>query len=177
MDFINLRSVFNRKVSAKNPLLFIYKTVGQHYQSHSKGMKKNITEQEAESTDLALEYLLTFDETFLLYTRTFIVFNKFGINNERAEFICEKLNILKVVELKHQEKRRASIHFNKDTIKEFLAKGGMTNIWLEREEKRVNIKLINKTLKDYFLTKIISWLSFAIAGILAALEIIKWTRK
>ena len=27
MDFINLRSVFNRKISAKNPLLFIYKTV------------------------------------------------------------------------------------------------------------------------------------------------------
>ena len=27
MDFINLRPVFNRKVSAKNPLLFIYKTV------------------------------------------------------------------------------------------------------------------------------------------------------
>jgi len=27
MNFINLRSVFNRKVRAKNPLLFIYKTV------------------------------------------------------------------------------------------------------------------------------------------------------
>ena len=27
MNFINLRSVFNRKVRAKNPLLFIYKPV------------------------------------------------------------------------------------------------------------------------------------------------------
>jgi len=33
MNFINLRSVFNRKVRAKNPLLFIYKPVvrnGKH---------------------------------------------------------------------------------------------------------------------------------------------------
>lgn len=30
MNFINLRSVFNRKVRAKNPLLFIYKTVVKH---------------------------------------------------------------------------------------------------------------------------------------------------
>jgi len=53
----------------------------------------------------------------------------------------------------------------------------VTNIWLEREEKRVNIKLINKTLNDYFFTKCISWLSFAIAVILAVLEIIKWKSK
>ena len=53
----------------------------------------------------------------------------------------------------------------------------MYNAWLEREEKVSNIKLINKTLKDYFLTKVISWLSLLIAGILAALEIIKWTNR
>ena len=34
MDFINLRSVFNRKVSAKNPLLFIYKPVGCNLKEH-----------------------------------------------------------------------------------------------------------------------------------------------
>ena len=34
MDFINLRSVFNRKVSAKNPLLFIYKTVVSNIMKH-----------------------------------------------------------------------------------------------------------------------------------------------
>ena len=30
MNFINLRSVFNRKVRAKNPLLFIYKPVSSY---------------------------------------------------------------------------------------------------------------------------------------------------
>lgn len=39
MDFINLRSVFNRKVSAKNPLLFIYKTVGRHSKTTRKSTK------------------------------------------------------------------------------------------------------------------------------------------
>jgi len=40
MDFINLRSVFNRKVSAKNPLLFIYKTVS--YNMTKIDERKNI---------------------------------------------------------------------------------------------------------------------------------------
>ena len=34
MNFINLRSVFNRKVRAKNPLLFIYKTVVSNIMKH-----------------------------------------------------------------------------------------------------------------------------------------------
>ena len=34
MNFINLRSVFNRKVRAKNPLLFIYKTVVCNIMKH-----------------------------------------------------------------------------------------------------------------------------------------------
>ena len=142
-------------------------------------MKEEITEIESKQIDQALEFLLTFkDENFIVSNRTFCVFEKFGIKDKkRVEYICEKLNILKVFELKHEGKRRCSIHFFKDKIIEFLANGGMYNAWLEREEKVSNIKLINKTLKDYFLTKVISWLSLLIAGILAALEIIKWTNR
>jgi len=39
MDFINLRSVFNRKVSAKNPLLFIYKTVTHKLKKSQRSVK------------------------------------------------------------------------------------------------------------------------------------------
>jgi hypothetical protein len=141
-------------------------------------MNKEITETESKQIDLILELLLSYKyELFLVPSKTFFAFKKFGIINEkRIEFICERLNILKVFELKN-ENRRAEIHFFKDRITVLLANGGMTDIWLEREVKRVNIKLINKTLKDYFLTKCISWLSFAIAGILAVLEIIKYKNR
>ena len=47
MDFINLRSVFNRKISAKNPLLFIYTNVGNHLKIDTQpklNMKPNIFE-------------------------------------------------------------------------------------------------------------------------------------
>ena len=135
--------------------------------------QKELTEKEAESTDLALEFLLTFNENFLIYTRTFFVFNKFEINNERAEFICEKLNILKVFELKHEGKQRASIHFSKLLITEFLAKGGMTDIWFERENKRLNIKLINKTLHEFKTTKLLAIIASIISGSVLILELVK----
>ena len=41
MDFINLRPVFNRKVSAKNPLLFIYKTVVHNAENSAKHQHLN----------------------------------------------------------------------------------------------------------------------------------------
>jgi hypothetical protein len=135
------------------------------------------TEIESKQIDLTLELLLTYTESFLVSNRTLFAFKENGIiDHEKVEFICEKLNILGVFELKHEDKR-TDIHFFKDKITIFLAKGGMTDIWLERENKIVNIRLINKTLKDYFLTKCISWLSFAIAVILAVLEIIKLKSK
>jgi len=142
-------------------------------------MKKEITEEESRKIDLILKFLLTFkDKNYLPPSNTPFIFKEYGITDiERVEYICEKLSILKVFELKHEGKFKLLVHFSKDRITEFLANGGMTDIWLNREEKRVNIRLINKTLKDYFWTKFISWFSFGIAVILAILELIQWKNK
>ena len=60
---------------------------------------------------------------------------------------------------------------------ELLKNGGMTEKWLEKENKRVNIKLIKKTLKDFKITKYIAIGSFIIAITLAIMEIIQWKGK
>jgi hypothetical protein len=135
-------------------------------------MKEEITEIEAKQIDKTLGFLLTFKhENFLVSNRTFFVFKKYGITNrEKVEFICEKLNILGVFELKHED-NRTKIHFFKDKITEFLANGGMTDIWLEREGKTVNITLIKKTLKDFGLNKIIVIGGFIIAAVLLFLKL------
>ena len=44
MNFINLRSVFNRKVRAKNPLLFIYKPVVSNAEKPRNQVNKTIFE-------------------------------------------------------------------------------------------------------------------------------------
>jgi hypothetical protein len=137
-------------------------------------MKKEITEIEAKQIDLTLELLLTYtDKNFIVSSMTFFAFDKNGITNEkRVEFICEKLNILGVFELKHENKR-ADIHFFKDRINMFLTKGGMTDIWLDRENKRANIKLINKTLSEFKKTRTLAIIASIISGGVLVLELVK----
>ncbi|WP_343330335.1 hypothetical protein [Polaribacter staleyi] len=136
-------------------------------------MKKEITEQESKQIDLILEFLLTLkNENFLPSGRTSFTFKKFGITDiERVEYICEKLSVLNLFELKHEGKLRLLIHFFKDKITEFLSNGGMTDIWLERESKRVNIKLSKETLKQFPITKKLAIGSAIISGCLLLKEL------
>jgi hypothetical protein len=137
-------------------------------------MTEELTEKESKQIDLTLELLLTYaNRYYIMSDMTFVAFENNGITNQkRVEFICEKLNILGVFELKN-ENIRSEIHFFKDKITVFLTKGGMTDIWLERENKRANIKLINKTLSEFCVIKWIARLSFFIVIILAILQIIQ----
>lgn len=143
-------------------------------------MKKEITEKESIAIDFALKrYLDSYTEGEKVFKNVIPFFMKDIVTEEkRIKFIISELSALNLLTYKNERGIETLGHkFNRKEISEFLKTGGMTALWLEKESKRLNIRLINKTLKDYKTTKYISWFSFGIAVILAILELIRWKNR
>jgi hypothetical protein len=138
-------------------------------------MDKKLTEIESIAIDNALKDFLDLHKKDSVFKKVLPFFlKKNGIDENRLDFIIKELSVLNILEYKYDNGKKSLGHnFNRSEIIELLKNGGMSEKWLEKESKRVNIKLINKTLKDYFWTKLISWFSFGIAVILAILELIQ----
>lgn len=142
-------------------------------------MKKELSKSESKKIDLSLKKYLDLYQEENVFKNTLPFFLKEeGIKEDRIEFIITELSTLNILSYKNERGDKKLGHkFNRNEIIELLKNGGMYEKWLEKESKRVNIKLINKTLKDYFWTKCISWASLVIALILAIVEIIQWKNK
>ena len=140
-------------------------------------MKKELTENESIAIDYALKkYLDLHPSGQTVFKAVFPFFVKEIITEEkRIKFIITELSVLNILSYKNERGDETLVHkFNREEIIELLKNGGMTAKWLEKESKRVNLKLINKTLKDYYWTKWISIISFAIGIVLSIVEITKW---
>ncbi|WP_299064276.1 hypothetical protein [uncultured Polaribacter sp.] len=137
-------------------------------------MRKEITENESIAIDFALKkYLDLYQEGEKVFKKALPFFMKeFVTEGKRIKFIISELRALNLLTYKNERGIETLGHkFNRKEISEFLKNGGMTKLWLEKESKRLNIKLINKTLEDYKTTKYISWISLAIALILLFLKL------
>lgn len=138
-----------------------------------------ITENESISIDLALKKFLDLHQKDNVFKGVLPFFLKeTGIKKERIEFIIIELSALNILSYKNEKGDKTLGHkFNREEIIELLKNGGMTDKWLEKESKRVNIKLINKTLSEFFWTKWIARISFFITLILLALKLIELSNK
>ncbi|MDX6748167.1 hypothetical protein SHK09_15320 [Polaribacter sp. PL03] len=138
-------------------------------------MKKELTEKESISIDLALKKFLDIHQKENVYKGALpFLLKETGINKERIEFIIIELSTLNILSYKNERGDKTLGHkFKREEIIELLKNGGMTNKWLEKENKRVNIKLINKTLSEFLWTKWIARISFLITIILLILKLIE----
>jgi hypothetical protein len=155
--------------------LSLHKHVGQHYQSHSKkGMKKELTEKESIAIDLALKkYLDLYQKNDFVKKGALPFFMKeFVSEKKRIEFIITELVALNILEYKNDRGDEMLVHkFKRDEVFELIKNGGMTDKWLKKESTRVNMKLINKTLKDFELTRLLAIGGFIIAFVLLVLKL------
>lgn len=142
-------------------------------------MKKELTENESISIDLALKRFLDLHQKENVFKGVLPFFLKeTGIEEERIEFIIIELSTLNILSYKNEIGDTTLGHkFNREEIIELLKNGGMTDKWLEKESKRVNIKLINKTLSEFLYTKWIARISFSITIILLILKLIELSNK
>ncbi|MDX6747369.1 hypothetical protein SHK09_11245 [Polaribacter sp. PL03] len=142
-------------------------------------MKKELTENESISIDLALKRFLDLHQKENVFKGVLSFFLKeTGIEEERIEFIIIELSTLNILSYKNEIGDTTLGHkFNREEIIELLKNGGMTDKWLEKESKRVNIKLINKTLSEFLYTKWIARISFSITIILLILKLIELSNK
>jgi hypothetical protein len=90
---------------------------------------KKITKKESKIADLFLEELLSIDDRNFLYRdQVLFFFNRHKTSSERAEFICKKLELNNIIELK--TKGAVTTTFDKKTINSFLNNGGTHCLWL-----------------------------------------------
>ena len=136
-------------------------------------MNKELTEFECISIDSSLkEYLELYHEENIYKNRFPFLLDKNGINKNRTDFILIELSVLNVVSLKNDRGIKTLSHkFNRTEIETLLKNGGMTEKWLKRENKRVNIKLINKTLSEFCWTKWIARIGIIISVVLLLKEL------
>ena len=106
-------------------------------------MKKELTENESISIDLALKRFLDLHQKENVFKGVLPFFLKeTGIEEERIEFIIIELSTLNILSYKNEIGDTTLGHkFNREEIIELLKNGGMTDKWLEKESKRVNIKI------------------------------------
>lgn len=143
-------------------------------------MKKEITEKESIAIDFALKrYLDSYAEDEKVFKNVIPFFMKDIVTEEkRIKFIISELSALNLLKYKNERGIETLGHkFNRIEISEFLKNGGMTKLWLEKESKRVNIRLINKTLSEFCWTKWIARISFFITIILLVLKLIELSSK
>ena len=142
-------------------------------------MNKELTEFECISIDSSLKkYLELYHEESIYKNRFPFLLEKSGINENRIDFILIELSVLNIVSLKNDRGIKTLSHkFNRTEIETLLKNGGMTGKWLDRESKRVNIKLINKTLSEFCWTKWIARIGFSITIILLVLKLIELSNK
>lgn len=121
MNFINLRSVFNRKVRAKNPLLFIYKTVVKHLKKiiyiliiFCFGFKFADINCDLENG----KYKVVYDEQFSDYPKL-----EFEINEQKlTEINSDKNRSYKIEPIGENAFRLKSLKKETDSLTEFQKK-------------------------------------------------------
>ena len=137
-------------------------------------MKKELTEKESIAIDFALKkYLDLYKKEESVFKNVLPFFMKEIITEkERIKFIITELSVLNILSYKNEIGVEMLGHkFKREEVIELLKNGGMTAKWLEKESKRLNIKLINKTLSEFCWTKWIARIGFFITIILLFLKL------
>ncbi len=136
-------------------------------------MNKELTEKESISIDFALKtYLDSYQEENIFKNRFPFLLKENGINEKRIDFIIIELSVLNIVTIKNERGDKTLGHkFNRSEIINLLKNGGMTEKWLERENKRVNIKLSKETIKEFPKTKRIAFVGLIISILLLLKEL------
>lgn len=136
-------------------------------------MTDELTKAESNSIDIFLkEYLEIYNDENVFKGKILFLIKESGISNERTDFVLKELSSLNILSNKNERGEiTQSIRMSRKDIKDLLKNGGMTNKWLEREQKRINFKLSENTLKEFHKTKWFARIGFIIGVILALKEL------
>jgi len=136
-------------------------------------MTYELTRKESESIDFFLkEYLDIYNDENVYKGKIIFLIKKAGITDNRIDFVLKELSSLNILSIKNKRGVKIlGIKLNKKEIIGFLKNGGMTDKWLEREQKRIDISLSEKTLKEFPKTKWIARIGFIIGVVLVIKEL------
>ncbi|MCC1485575.1 hypothetical protein [Winogradskyella immobilis] len=139
-------------------------------------MNKELSKEESEFIDTFLkEYLDKYQTESVFKGKVTFLMKESGINPLRNDFILKELYSLSILSFKHESgHKKLAIDFNRDNIVELIKNGGMTEKWLNREQKKINISLSENTLKEFPKTKWFARIGFFIAVVLGLKELYFW---
>jgi hypothetical protein len=149
IDFFKVKKSETQKLNSFTKVLRVEKGVGNHYQSHSKGMNKELTKKESKSIDASLQEYLDLHQKESVKKSDFIFLMKRNrINEVRFEYIFSLLNSLKVLAYKNERgDETLGIKFNRNEVIELLKKGGIT----EKTSKLKSSKVYNEPWIGYLI--------------------------
>ena len=136
-------------------------------------MNNKLTRIESELADLFLYEFPKYEKDWILNKTLYFFFKDFKIKEERVLFISEELEKRDLVEFnRNADGEVKTLNLKKKRAKEFLNKGGMTELWLKR----------NKLKYDFIMSKAkaisFPWLfAFSIlSGIYSFIKIVNYIK-
>jgi hypothetical protein len=139
-------------------------------------MNKELSKEESEFIDVFLKkYLDIYQIENIFKGKIIFLMKESGIIPERIDFIVFELSSLNILNNKNDRgEKKLAFDFNRANIVELISNGGMTEKWLDREQKRINLKLSENTLKEFPKTKWIARIGLGIAIILGLKDLFIW---